>query len=177
MAKRQKQDLIETKDMAESVKEALDIYWTAKEELVNGRHSPTTNEEFIDPRPMAVAVKFKRPPTIEEQFSQFLRSTELQKLAGSEEIETFDQSEDFDVDDTFARATPWEEGFYGQFEEQADEVRKEIDDVIAKAKQAKADREAAAELERFAAMDKRTRSPKGTKAGKPAASEPSEDED
>lgn len=154
----------EYKQIELSVQEALEKFTNIRETLTNDRHDDR-NHEHIDPRPMAVAVKYRRPPTLKEQMDQFMRSKELRELAMDNNIETFDQAEDFEVGEAdplarfFDTPTPFEEEFEGQFEQTADEIRRTVDERVREAKAAKAakdkaDREAMDEVIRSRKVNK-----------------------
>lgn len=51
-----------------------------------------------DPRPVEVPLSFQRPPSLQEEIKRFVR-LELSKRAASQELESFDEADDFDVDD------------------------------------------------------------------------------
>lgn len=72
-----------------------------------GRHDENGCER-LDPTPVALPVAFKRPPTIQEQIAQMIRSERLRQAAEAAGYETFEESEDFDVDDDFDPKSPWE---------------------------------------------------------------------
>lgn len=71
--------------------------------------------EYPDPTPLEVPVGFKRPPTIQEMIAKMVRVSLEAREAG---METFEEAEDFDVDDDFDPSSPWEEHFHGQFDEE-----------------------------------------------------------
>lgn len=57
----------------------------------NGRQIP-------DPRPVEVPVGFQRPPTLQEEIRRFIR-VEMSQRAQSQELESFEEADDFEIDD------------------------------------------------------------------------------
>ena len=76
-----------------------------------GKFFNAQGEYLPDPEPVAMPVGFERPPTLAEQVARLVRSNELARLAQSEGMETFEEADDFDVDDDFDPSTPWEQDF------------------------------------------------------------------
>lgn len=68
--------------------------------------------EVLDDTPMAIPAGFKRPETLAEQVQRLVRTT-VSRQAEEAGFETFEESEDFDVDDGDAtdRGTPYETYF------------------------------------------------------------------
>lgn len=66
--------------------------------------------EVPDPKPMAMPSGFRRPETLQEQVARLVRSR-LSEIALEQGAESFEESEDFDVDDEFDPNTPYEEFF------------------------------------------------------------------
>lgn len=64
--------------------------------------------EILDSAPMAIPAGFKRPDSIADQVRRLVRSHELAKAAEAAGLETFEESEDFEVDETFDPHTPYE---------------------------------------------------------------------
>lgn len=71
---------------------------------------PATHYEAPDPTPMQLPVGFKRPESLEDTMRRLVRST-LSAAADAAGSETFEESEDFDVDDEVDPRTPYEEFF------------------------------------------------------------------
>lgn len=71
-------------------------------------------QEVLDPNPLVIPAGFERPLTLQEQIRRLMR-TEYQQLlqtgADPNDIESPEEAEDFDVDDDFDPASPFEEGF------------------------------------------------------------------
>lgn len=66
--------------------------------------------EIPDPVPMGIPVGLKRPPTLQEQIKAMVR-TQLSQQMQQQGYETFEEAEDFDVDDDFDPKSPWEHDF------------------------------------------------------------------
>lgn len=66
--------------------------------------------EILDDTPVAIPVRLTRPPTLTEQMRQVIRG-ELSRAAAAEGYETFEEADDFDVDDDFDPQSPWEMNF------------------------------------------------------------------
>lgn len=66
--------------------------------------------EVPDPTPVSLPSGFRRPETLQEQVARLVRSR-LSQLAGEQGDDTFEESEDFEVDDDFDPNTPYEEFF------------------------------------------------------------------
>lgn len=68
--------------------------------------------ELPDPNPMEIPAGFKRPETLAEQVRRLVRSQHLADAAESQGFETFDESNDFEIDDDmFDPSSPYEEVF------------------------------------------------------------------
>lgn len=63
--------------------------------------------EVPDPTPLTLPSGFRRPETLQEQVRRLVRST-VSQIAADQGVETFEDSEDFDVDDDFDPNTPYE---------------------------------------------------------------------
>lgn len=66
--------------------------------------------EVPDPTPLVLPSGFRRPETLAEQVARLVRGA-MSRRAEEEGFETFEDSEDFDVDDDFDPRTPFEEVF------------------------------------------------------------------
>lgn len=67
--------------------------------------------EILDPTPIAPPIGFTRTKSMMEQVRDMVRSERLAEEARREGYETFEESEDFDVDDDFDPSTPYENDF------------------------------------------------------------------
>lgn len=69
-------------------------------------------QEILDPVPMAPPVGYTRQPTMTERLRNMIHSEQLRIAAAEMGAETFEESEDFDVDDDdYDPQSPWEEQF------------------------------------------------------------------
>lgn len=66
--------------------------------------------EVPDTQPVTMPAGFRRPETLAEQVQRLVR-TQLSEHAANQGAETFEESEDFDVDDEFDPTSPYEEFF------------------------------------------------------------------
>lgn len=83
-----------------------------KQKLQTLRFLDEQGREIPDPRPMEIPMGFKKPETLADQVRRLIRSEKLAQLASSQEMETFEESEDFDIDDDmFDPQSPYEEVF------------------------------------------------------------------
>lgn len=74
----------------------------AIENALNTGKGKTLNElgqELPDPRPMAPPIGWVKQPTMVEHIRNLVRSTLLQQTADAADIDTFEEADDFDVDD------------------------------------------------------------------------------
>lgn len=60
------------------------------------KHQPKKATETLDATPVAIPVKFHRPPTLQEQIARYTRN-HLNKIAAQEGKESFEEANDFDV--------------------------------------------------------------------------------
>lgn len=67
--------------------------------------------EILDPTPLAVSVRLKRPPTLAEQVKMLLSQEAFRRRLHEEGVETFEESDDFDCDEDFDPRHPWERNF------------------------------------------------------------------
>lgn len=68
--------------------------------------------EISDPTPIAPPLGFKRTPSLAEQIRDMVRSQALADAAERSGMETFEESEDFDIpDDPMDPITPYENDF------------------------------------------------------------------
>lgn len=63
--------------------------------------------EVPDPKPMAVPIHFKRPPSLAEQIKKLVRN-ELSQQASNNGLESFEEGDDFAIGDDFDPLSPWE---------------------------------------------------------------------
>lgn len=68
--------------------------------------------EVPDPNPLEIPVGFKRPESLAEQVRRLVRSEQLSQSVQAQGFETFEESEDFEIDDDmFDPSSPYEEVF------------------------------------------------------------------
>lgn len=68
--------------------------------------------EIPDPQPVEVPAGFKRPETLAEQIRRLVRNEEFQRDLAAQGMETFEEAEDFEIDDDmFDPSSPFEEVF------------------------------------------------------------------
>lgn len=74
--------------------------------MAKGLHADGT--PVLDPVPMAPPIGYKKQPSMVEIVRDMVRSERLAQEAASADLETFEESEDFDVgDEPGMPATPW----------------------------------------------------------------------
>lgn len=62
--------------------------------------------EIPDPQPLEIPGGFKKPETLQEQIRRLIRAASRE--AAEQGLETFEEAEDFNVDDDFDPHTPYE---------------------------------------------------------------------
>lgn len=67
--------------------------------------------ELVDPTPIAPPIGFKRTPSLAEQIRDMVRSEALRAEVEKAGAETFEEADDFDVDDDFDPTSPYEADF------------------------------------------------------------------
>lgn len=68
--------------------------------------------EIPDPQPIAIPSGFKQPETLAEQIRRLVRSEQMRSQADAQGFDTFEEAEDFDIDDDmFDPSSPYEEVF------------------------------------------------------------------
>lgn len=69
-------------------------------------------QEIPDPNPIEIPAGFKRPETLAEQVRRLVRSETFANEMNAAGMETFEESEDFEIDDEmFDPSSPYEEVF------------------------------------------------------------------
>lgn len=115
------------------------IFWKTKEK----KHDKFVEEfgtsvmdehglEHPDPTPVALALKVKRPPTIQELIQTMCRNEMFQQGLAQQGEETFEESDDFDVvdEDGDDFNSPYEENF--DHAQNIDNLKKTVADNIAR---------------------------------------------
>ncbi|AZL82923.1 hypothetical protein [Apis mellifera associated microvirus 45] len=72
------------------------------------RKQDDEGREIVDPTPMGLPAGFKRPETLAEQVRRLVRT---EKLVDDDDVESWEEANDFDVDDDFDPASPFETVF------------------------------------------------------------------
>lgn len=67
--------------------------------------------ELLDPTPMAIPVGYKQPETLADQIRRMVRSERLAQEVEAAGFETWEEADDFDVDDDFDPTSPYEQNF------------------------------------------------------------------
>lgn len=67
--------------------------------------------EILDSTPMQPPVGYKRQPSLAETIREMVRSERLAQELAASGHETFEEADDFDVDDEYDPTSPWEEHF------------------------------------------------------------------
>lgn len=70
--------------------------------------SANSGFEIPDPTPMAPPIGYKRQPSLAEQIREMVRSEKLAQEAAAAGAETFEEADDFDVEDDEFPASPYE---------------------------------------------------------------------
>lgn len=68
-------------------------------------------QEIPDPTPVAVPIGFGIPESLESKIRRMVRSESLSMAAERAGHETFEEADDFDVDDEDDMSSPWEMDF------------------------------------------------------------------
>lgn len=72
--------------------------------------------EVLSKKPAAVPLGFEKPETLEQTIARLVNNRLIQKQLDEQGHETFEEANDFNVDDDFDPNSPWEEHFEGQRE-------------------------------------------------------------
>lgn len=97
----------------------------ARRKSAQDTHLDKFGREIPDPIPMQPPVGYKRTPPLRDQIREMVRSERLRLEAEAAGAETFEEADDFDVDDDLDPYSPFEEVFEGlplppSLEQQAD---------------------------------------------------------
>lgn len=123
--------------MGKSVKRKVKPRMTEEEylEKMLAKSKAPDGSEVLDPTPMAPPIGYVKQPSMVEIVRNMVRSEKLALLAAEAGMETFEESEDFDVGD---EAEDLLSGFENEFDPPISEVREAVE-------QARKAREAAVE--------------------------------
>lgn len=109
-----------------------------------------SGREMMDPLPIAPPIGYKKAPSIAEQIRNMIKSEKLRQEAEAQGYESFEEADDFDVDD-FDPKSPYEEVFEPLPQPDTDETMKAFASHIGDAIMAKLGPEAATEAPQHAA--------------------------
>lgn len=93
--------------------------------------------EILDATPIAPPVGWTNEPNMFDYVRELVRSAQLAKEAEEAGMETFEESEDFDVDDDFDPSTPYENDFDPDVREMQEAVAEHKAATRSKAKETK----------------------------------------
>lgn len=82
--------------------------------------------EVLDPTPMAPPIGYTRQVPLHLQIREMVRSEALRQAAEAEGMESFEEADDFDVDDDFDPRTPFENEFDPSLREIREDVEQEL---------------------------------------------------
>jgi len=68
-------------------------------------------EEILDQTPVALPVHFKRPPSIQDTIKRLVGDSEVRRALREAHVETFEEADDFNVEDEMDFHSPYEENF------------------------------------------------------------------
>lgn len=68
---------------------------------------PAKKREWLDPTPMAPPIGYVKAPSMVDRMRQMIRQ-EMSEAARNSGHESFEEAEDFDIDDEYDPASPWE---------------------------------------------------------------------
>lgn len=85
--------------------------WVGKigQDRYDAKYDENGNER-VDPRPRSLPIRLSRPLTIQEQIARMVKNEEYARYLRSQGVETFEEAEDFDVED-FDPESPYEVHF------------------------------------------------------------------
>src|ERR1700741_3704528 len=91
----------------------IEYYDEATGEVLDhkGRRLDKAGRELPDPRPIRPPIGFIKQPPLHELIRQMVRSEVLAREAGEQDLGSFEEEDDFDVDDEYDPTSPWEENF------------------------------------------------------------------
>ncbi len=67
--------------------------------------------EILSSEPIAVPMGFKKPETLAEQVRRLVRHEQFAHAMAGDEVETFEEADDFEVGDDFDPESPFEQVF------------------------------------------------------------------
>ena len=78
-----------------------------------GKPLDAEGREVFDPTPVAPPVGYVKQPSLFEQVRDMVRGEALRLYADAQDMESFEEADDFDVDDDYDPRTPYEQTFEG----------------------------------------------------------------
>lgn len=103
---------------------------------------PAIRHETLDPTPIARAIGWSRPPTLQDQIRRLVAG-ELSRRAAAAGAESFDEADDFDVDGDPDPHSPWELTADNEAEPvPSDLAREKLADAIKKQREKPVEKEA-----------------------------------
>lgn len=134
--------------------------------------------EIPDPRPLEVPIGYKKPETLADQIRRLIRSQQLADLANSQDMDTFEESEDFEIDDEmFDPSSPYEEVFDPVLGRGITLEEFRQNEPIYRRRFIEAENKAYEAMERSAALRARPKPAKPSGAGEAGTREVAEDEE
>lgn len=83
-----------------------------RERYLRSIRQDALGREVPDPQPVAVPAGFKAPESLQDQIRRLIRSEQFQRDLADAGVETFEEAEDFEIDDDmFDPSSPYEEVF------------------------------------------------------------------
>lgn len=67
--------------------------------------------EILDPRPMALPIGFERPESIQDTIRRLVTDRQIKAELEASGVESFDEADDFEVEDDLPLESPYEENF------------------------------------------------------------------
>lgn len=89
--------------------------------------NPVESRESPDPTPLAPPVGYKAAPSLAEQIREMVRSERLAREVAEAGYETFEESDDFEVDDDYVVNSPYENEFDPPISEMVKSGKEELD--------------------------------------------------
>lgn len=71
------------------------------------RKQTEDGKEIVDNKPLAIPAGFRRPPTLQEQVARLVER-DISARAAAVGEESWEEANDFDIDEDFDPSTPWE---------------------------------------------------------------------
>lgn len=85
--------------------------WNTETGEVYTKQLDLRGAEILDPTPIAPPIGYKRQPTMVEHIRAMVRNERLAQELAEQGVETFEESDDFDIGDDYDPRSPWENDF------------------------------------------------------------------